>query len=229
MPVTVIDGRLNRILELEQPSKMELCRFIAYSRGVWSVKRTSSDINSLRNHVTATLQDDDVTQRSHQVRQLSKRVVGATRYDGVSTLREKRGALLSANCSCFRAVTQQKGPRIFNMADAMISIPQRMNDSFQLPVASRERRKGKHPHRFMTPYAVDIFSVPSPSANNTGASVTNEPAENDITTQSAARRGYDVINGAIQKARPHPNMENCKARVTKPCVLLYVDTLDNVS
>ena len=56
----------------------------------------------------------------------------------LSTLCEKGGALLSANCSCFRAVMQQNGPRIFNMADVMISIPQRMNDSFQLPVASRK-------------------------------------------------------------------------------------------
>jgi len=73
-----------------------------------------------------------------------------------------------------------------------------------------DTRKGKHPHRFITPYAVDIVSAPSPSASNTGARVTNEPAANDITTQSAANRGYDVINGAPQNARPHTTIENWK-------------------
>lgn len=75
-------------------------------------------------------------------------------------------------------------------------------------------RYGRASHIFENPYAVDKFSAPSPSVNNTGASVTNEPAANDITAQSAARRGYDVINGATQNARPHPNMENCKRMVT---------------
>ena len=78
-----------------------------------------------------------------------------------------------------------------------------------------DRRYGTASQTFANPYVVDSFPSPNTSAKRTGARVPNEPAAKAITAQSAARRGYDVSNGATQYARPHVKMENCKTTVIR--------------